>query len=67
MKKALLEALQKKYEANIAEADATAKIYFENSVGIGEHPTHIKELDKLISTIADNEGKIEILKEFKDG
>ena len=24
MKKALLEALQKKYEANIAEADATA-------------------------------------------
>ena len=35
MKKAILEALEKMYEAQIAEADATIKIYFENSVGIG--------------------------------
>ena len=41
MKKAILEALEKKYEAQIAEADATIKIYLENSVGIGEHPQHI--------------------------
>ena len=29
MKKAILQALEKKYEAQIAEADATIKIYLE--------------------------------------
>ena len=47
-KEEILEALSKKYEAQIAEADATIKIYFENSVGIGEHPQHVDEVDKLI-------------------
>ena len=51
MKKAILEALEKRYEAQIAEADATIKIYFENSVGIGEHPQHVDEIDKLIEKI----------------
>ncbi len=34
----LFRALQKKYEAEIAHATATLIIYFDNSVGIGEHP-----------------------------
>ena len=67
MKQALLFALEKRYESQIAEADATVKIYFVNSVGIGEHPQHIDELDKLIEKIAHAEKKLEILKEFKDG
>ena len=45
MKKAILDALEAKYDAQIAEADATIKIYLENSVGIGEHPQHIEEID----------------------
>ena len=65
MKKAILEALEKKYEAQIAEADATIKIYLENSVGIGEHPQHVEECDKLIGKIAEAEDKLQILKEFK--
>ena len=65
MKKAILEALEKKYEAQIAEADATIKIYLENSVGIGEHPQHIEECDKLIAKIAEAEDKLQILKEFE--
>ena len=65
MKKAILEALEKKYEAQIAEADATIKIYLENSVGIGEHPQHIEECDKLIGKIAESEDKLQILKEFE--
>jgi hypothetical protein len=65
MKKAILEALEKKYEAQIAEADATIKIYFENSVGIGEHPQHIDEVDKLIEKIATAEEKLQVLKEFE--
>ena len=65
MKKAILQALEKKYEAQISEADATIRIYLENSVGIGEHPQHIEECDKLIGKIAEAEDKLQILKEFE--
>ena len=66
MKQIILEALEKRYEAQIAEADATLKIYLDNSVGIGEHPQHIDEADKLIEKIAHAEEKLQILKEFED-
>ena len=65
MKRALLDALEKRYEAEIAEADATVKIYLENSVGIGEHPQHLEEIDKLLTKIANPEHKLEIIKEFE--
>tara|TARA_Y100000289_G_scaffold50534_1_gene51446 strand:+ start:173 stop:376 length:204 start_codon:yes stop_codon:yes gene_type:complete len=64
MKRPLLEALRARYEAEIAEADATIKIYLTNSVGIGEHPQFIDELDKQVTRIADAEEKIKVLKEF---
>ena len=54
---ALFKALDKKYDADIAAAYATASIYFDNPVGIGEHPQHLEELDKLISLISSAEGK----------
>ena len=65
MKRALLDALEKRYEAELAEADATVKIYLENCVGIGEHPHHLEEIDKLITKIANAEHKLEIIKEFE--
>ena len=65
MKRVLLEALRARYEAEIAEADATANIYLENSVGIGEHPQHIEEVDKLINKIANAREKMEVLDEFE--
>ena len=52
MRRAILNALRARYEAEIAEADATANIYLSNSVGIGEHPQHIDEVDKQIKKIA---------------
>ena len=58
MRRAILNALRARYEAEIAEADATANIYLDNSVGIGEHPQHIEEVDKLIE-------KIDVLEEFE--
>jgi|TARA_Y100000114_G_scaffold45787_1_gene41457 hypothetical protein len=64
-KKIILDALEKKYEAQISEADATVKIYLENSVGIGEHPQHVEEVDKQIDKIAQAEEKLKILKEFQ--
>ena len=65
MKRALLDALEKRYEAELAEAAATVKIYLENSVGIGEHPQHLEEIDKLLTKIANAEHKLEIIKEFE--
>ena len=65
MKKAILDALEARYEAQISEADATVKIYLENSVGIGEHPQHIDEVDKQIEKIANAEEKIKVLQQFK--
>ena len=65
MRRAILEALRLKYEAEIAEADATANIYLDNSVGIGEHPQHIEEVDKQLQKIADATEKLKELQNFK--
>ena len=62
---ALLQALEDKYQAQISEADATIKIYLENSVGIGEHPQHIEEIDKQLQKIADATEKLKELQNFK--
>ena len=64
MKRAILDALEAKYQADIAHADATLKIYLESPVGIGEHPQHIDECDKLVAKISGAKDKLEVLKEF---
>jgi hypothetical protein len=65
LRKVIIEALEDRYNAQISEADATLKIYLEHSVGIGEHPQHIDEVDKLIEKIANAEEKLKTLKEFE--
>ena len=65
MRTAILDALEARYEAQILEADATLKIYLDSSVGIGEHPQHIDEIDKLIEKIASAEEKVKVLQQFK--
>jgi hypothetical protein len=65
MRRAILEALKARYEAEIAEADATANIYLENSVGIGEHPQHIDEVNKQVERIAAAREKLDVLEEFE--
>ena len=66
MRTAILDALEARYEAQILEADATLKIYLENSVGIGEHPQHIDEIDKLFQKIVDAQEKLEAIKDFRE-
>tara|TARA_R100000742_G_C4242294_1_gene61782 strand:+ start:460 stop:690 length:231 start_codon:yes stop_codon:yes gene_type:complete len=57
----LFKALVKKYEAQIAEAFAVLIVYFDNSVGIGEHPQFINEMDKQLDIISTAEEKLEAL------
>ena len=65
MKIAILNALEAKYEAQVAEAHATIKIYLENSVGIGEHPQHIEEIDKQLQKIAEADEKLKALEDYR--
>ena len=65
MRQAILQALEDKYIAQISEADETIKIYLDNSVGIGEHPQHIEEIDKQLQKIAEAQEKIKELRAFK--
>ena len=64
MRRAILEALKARYEAEIAEADATANIYLENSVGIGEHPDLVAAVDSEMSKLATARDKLNTLKEY---
>ena len=65
MRRAILQALEDRYNAQISEADATIKIYLESSVGIGEHPQHIDEVDKQIEKIANAQEKLKELQAYK--
>ena len=65
-KQGLLNALYDKYEADISAAHATINIYLNSSVGIGEHPQHIDELDKQLQKIVDAEEKLNVLEDFGD-
>ena len=65
MRNAILDALEARYEAQVAEADATINIYLENSVGIGEHPQHIDEVDKQLQKIAEADEKLKALEDYR--
>ena len=65
MRSVLIDALQKQYEAEIAAADATIKLIFENAVGVSEHLNHQKELDCQLHKIAAAEEKLQVLKDYE--
>jgi|TARA_R100000278_G_scaffold85082_1_gene65044 hypothetical protein len=65
MRQSLIQALEDRYNAEISAADATIKIYLTNSVGIGEHPQHIEEIDKQLQKIAEASEKLKELQNFK--
>ena len=62
----MLKALKKRYEAQVAESIATINIYLKSPVGIGEHPQHLDEIDKLLQKIVDAEDKIKLIDRWVD-
>ena len=60
--KMLLQSLYENYNSDISMNKATMAIYLNNSVGIGEHPQHLEEIDKLLDKIATTEDKLQTLK-----
>lgn len=60
----LLGALVTKYEAQRAEALATLDIYFQNPVGIGEHPQHLEEMTKYVEMLTNADDCLETLRTY---
>ena len=56
-----VDALKRKYEADIAIAKAELEVYFESSVGVAEHPHIIESMDLLITQLATAEEKLKCL------
>ena len=61
MKAQMLDALRSKYNADYKQAKLTLDIYLKNAVGIGEHPQHFEEMDKLVDAMATAKDNISVL------
>ena len=61
---ALLQALQLKYQSEIQSSKATLMVYLTKAVGIGEHPQHLEEMDKLMEEMANSYDKLECLQRY---
>ena len=59
-----LRALKSRYNAQKDNAFATLEVYLTNSVGIGEHPQIMDEIDKLIRSIAEADDCLEVLSKY---
>ena len=67
MKEQLVQALKTKYDADYKMHKANLDIYLNNPVGIGEHPQHFEEMDKLVESMTTARDKLEVLnKEYPD-
>jgi hypothetical protein len=64
-KDVIVDALEKKYEAQMAQAEANVKVYMENPVGVGEHPDIVNEVEKLLKQIKDAKEMLDELKNWR--
>ncbi len=60
----MYDALRLKYMSDVATYESSLLVYFKNPVGIGEHPQHIEEMDKLIEKITNANDKLKTLENF---
>ena len=61
----IIDALEKKYEAQMAQAEANIKVFMENPVGVGEHPKIVQEVEKLLKEIKDSKEMLDELKNWR--
>ena len=54
-------ALERKYEGEIAEAEANIGVYMSNPVGIGEHPDIVAAVDDQVSKMAEAQEKLNLI------
>ena len=64
MREQLIKALLAHAQGDIAKHKANIEVYLANPVGIGEHPQHLDEVNKLLAKIAEAKDKLEALEDF---
>ena len=64
-KEVMVDALEKKYEAQMRLAEANIKVFMENPVGVGEHPNIVQEVEKLLKEIKDAKEMLDELKNWR--
>ena len=64
-KEVMVDALEKKYEAQMALAESNIKVFIENPVGVGEHPNIVQEVEKLLKEIKDAKEMLDELKNWR--
>jgi len=60
----LYKALESKYLAERDTGLATLNVYFNNSVGIGEHPQMVEEMAKQLEKISNADDNLKTLSEY---
>ena len=60
----MITALKKHAEGKIAMAKATAQVYMNRPVGIGEHPQVMEELEKQFMEIAQYDDVLQMIKKY---
>ena len=64
-KEVMVDSLEKKYEAQMALAEANIKVFMENPVGVGEHSNIVQEVEKLLKEIKDAKEMLDELKNWR--
>lgn len=60
----MYQSLEHQFNSELLSAKSSLLIYFNSSVGIGEHPQHLEEMDKLIDKMATAQDKLDILHKY---
>ena len=61
MQETIMNALKKKYEAEIEVAKATIAIYVDKPAGVGDHPNIVGEVDKQLEIIGCAKDKLRVI------
>jgi len=64
MRDIFMSALTKKYEADVDVAKATIEVYLTKSVGIGEHPQFVEEIDRQLEIIGCALDKLKVINKY---
>jgi|TARA_B110000196_G_C20934445_1_gene561515 hypothetical protein len=59
----LINALKKRYEADIACSKANIQIYIDNPTGIGDHPDLVSALDSEVTKLCNAQDKLDAVNE----
>ena len=57
----MYQCLEHQFNSELLSAKSSMLVYLNNAVGIGEHPQHLEEMDKLIDKMASAQDKLDIL------